>query len=284
MPMVLGAAVAWYEGYPFLGGYFLLTLLGAVLLHAGTNLANDYYDHKSGADDINTEFVRPFTGGSRMIQRGLLSPKAIHRGALVCFALGALIGIYLALSRGPLIWIFGIIGIISGYFYTTPIFFWAARGIGELLVGLNFGVLITLGSYYVQTQTLSWAAFWTSLPLAILILLVLFINEFQDARADEAVGKNHLVVRLGKRKAASLYAVLFLLAYGIILVGVALRYLSAFTLLTLLTVPLALKAIGRTRHFYDRHLELIPANATTILMHGLLGLLLSIGFVVDRLV
>jgi len=77
IPILLGAAVAWSKGFPFSWGLFILTLLGGVLLHAGANVSNDYYDHKSGTDDINVEFVNPFTGGSRMIQKGLMTPRQV---------------------------------------------------------------------------------------------------------------------------------------------------------------------------------------------------------------
>jgi hypothetical protein len=87
VPILLGAVIAWARADTFHWGYFLLTMAGGLLLHIGANVANDYFDHLSGADEMNVEFVRPFTGGSRMIQEGLLTPKAVLTGALAALAL-----------------------------------------------------------------------------------------------------------------------------------------------------------------------------------------------------
>ncbi len=146
IPILLGTAIAWFATGTLYWGFFLLTLLAGLSIHIGTNVINDYSDHKSGNDEVNTEFVRPFSGGSRVIQLGLLSPLEVLSGSLLFFLLSALIGFYLAWTRGPLILVLGAIGVISGIFYTGGPFNWAKRGIGELLVGLNFGILMTLGA------------------------------------------------------------------------------------------------------------------------------------------
>ena len=99
VPTVLGAAIAWYRTGIFYSGYFLLTILGVVFVNAGTNLANDYFDHKSRADDINKEYT-PFSGGSRVIQEGLISQEKIYLAAIVSFCPAFLIGLYLSYVRG----------------------------------------------------------------------------------------------------------------------------------------------------------------------------------------
>ena len=96
--------------------YFILTLLGAVSLHLGTNIINDYFDHKSGNDEANNEFVRPFSGGSRMIQLGLLTPLEVLTAAIIFFAVGIFIGLYLTFKCGLPVLILGLIGVISGFF------------------------------------------------------------------------------------------------------------------------------------------------------------------------
>ncbi|MFQ6059500.1 MAG: prenyltransferase, partial [Anaerolineae bacterium] len=186
VPIVLGAVIAWVRVGTFHWGFFLLTLIGGLCLHAGTNVVNDYFDHLSGNDEINVEFVRPFTGGSRMIQKGLLQPQEVLRGALAFFAAGSLIGLYLAYARGPIILILGLMGVFCGFFYTAPPVYLARWGIGEFIVGVNFGLLMTLGSYYVQTRALAWEPVVAAIPVALLIAGVLYINEFQDVPADQA--------------------------------------------------------------------------------------------------
>ena len=118
IPTVVGTAVAWYRTGIFYWQYFLLATLAVVFINAGTNLANDYFDHRSRSDDINKD-VTPFSGGSRVIQENLISPAKIYRSSLVFFVLAALIGLYLAFARGLLLMIIGIGGILLGYFYTA---------------------------------------------------------------------------------------------------------------------------------------------------------------------
>jgi 1,4-dihydroxy-2-naphthoate octaprenyltransferase len=283
VPVVLGASVAWSETGVFSLGLFLLTLVAGMSLHAGTNVANDYFDHKSRDDEINVEFVRPFSGGSRLIQKGLLTPRAVLVESLVLFAIGGVIGVYLVATRGPMILVLGLIGAFCGFFYTAPPVNIAARGIGELTVGLNFGTLMTLGAYYVQVGRFSAGAFLASLPVAILIADVLYINEFPDYTADKAVGKTHLVVRLGKEKAVWGYLALTLAAYVSILVPVLARAIPAYCLLGLVTLPIAMKAIRVAVSNYADSPKLAPANAATIQLHMLTGLLVAAGFILDRI-
>ena len=201
-PVLLGTAIAWATAGAFTWDLFLLTLTAGCCLHLGANIANDFFDHLSGTDDINVEYVRPFSGGSRLIQLGLLSPSEVLAESLFFFALGGLIGLHLALTRGMFILILGVIGAASGFFYTAPPVRLVSRGIGEVFIGLNFGVLMTLGGYYVQTQAIVWTPIMPSIPVALLITAVLYINEFPDYRADAAAGKRTLVVRLGRERAA----------------------------------------------------------------------------------
>jgi 1,4-dihydroxy-2-naphthoate octaprenyltransferase len=282
VPILLGAVIAWARTGTLHFGLFLLAMLGGLLLHTGTNVANDYFDHRSGTDDVNEEFVRPFTGGSRMIQNGLLTPREVISGALAAFALACVVGLYLAYVRGPLIIVLGLIGIFSGFFYTAPPFNLVSRGIGEFFIGLNFGVLMTLGSYFVQTGQLAWEPVVASIPVGLLIAGVLYINEFQDAPADGAVGKDHLVVRLGRKRAAWGYLLMMVATYAVIVLAALLRITSPFTLVALATLPVAVRAIGVARAHYDEYLKLVPANAATVFIHLLTGLLLSAGYLLDK--
>ncbi|MEK7377136.1 MAG: 1,4-dihydroxy-2-naphthoate octaprenyltransferase [Candidatus Margulisiibacteriota bacterium] len=283
IPVFLGAAIAWSRAGVFDANYFILTLLGIVFLHIGTNVANDYFDHKSGNDEANVEYVRPFSGGSRMIQKKLLTPKEVLAAALLFFALGSLIGLYLTWARGPVILILGLIGVFSGYFYSAPPFRLAGRGIGEVIVGLNFGTLVVLGAYFVQAQSLSWEAAAASLPVSFLIAAVLYINEFPDFNADKAVGKDNLVVRLGKEKAVLGYIALIWAVYVSIILGVIFKVVSPFALLIFLTVPRAMRAVRIIRANFNDTLFLIPANADTVLLHLYAGIALSIGYLLQKI-
>lgn len=283
VPVLLGTAVSWFTSGTPNWWLFLLTLLAGILIHLGTNVINDYADHKSGNDEINREFVRPFSGGSRVIQLGLLTPLEVLSGGILFYLISATIGVYLAWTRGPLILALGAFGLISGIFYTGGFFSWAKRGVGELLVGLNFGILMTLGAYYVQTQSLSWLPVIASIPVSLLIAAVLYINEFPDYTADKQVGKTTWVVRLGRERAVALYALMMLGVYLSIGLGVAIKALPPSTLLGLITLPLSLRGIQYTRKYHSQPFDLVPANALTVTSHLATGLLLTLAFTWEAL-
>ncbi|TFG99258.1 1,4-dihydroxy-2-naphthoate octaprenyltransferase [Candidatus Thorarchaeota archaeon] len=279
VPVILGTCVAWATTGVFFLDIFLLTLIAGVFIHIGSNIANDYYDHKSGTDDTNVDFVRPFTGGSRMIQRGWMSPREVFVEAIIFFALGGGIGIYLTYTRGIEVLILGIIGIGSGFFYTAPPFRFVSRGYGEVFIGLNFGVLMTLGAYFVQTQVLAWEAVFPSIPVAILITAVLYINEFPDHDADRDAGKRTIVVRLGRQRAAKGYAVLMASLYLSMLIPILLNLVSWYTILGIATLPIAVLATRNALVHYDHPLPLTPAYASTVANHLFTGLFLAWSYV-----
>lgn len=282
VPILLGTVIAWAATGIFVPWVFALTLLGGALLHLGTNVINDYFDHRTGADEANTEFVRPFTGGSRTIQLGLLSPLEVLTGSIFCFIGGSLIGLSLAVTRGPWVLALGLIGVASGVTYTMPKVNIVSRGIGELTVGLNFGILMTLGAYYVQTLALSWEPVIAALPVSALIAGVLYINEFQDMKADASANKRTLVVRWGQRTAVWGYIGLVAFAYSSIVLAVLFAVTPAWTLLALLGLPLLIRGIQVARKHYASSFDLVPANASMVLAHLVTGIALSVGYIVDE--
>ncbi|MCH7662806.1 MAG: prenyltransferase, partial [Chloroflexi bacterium] len=120
----------------------------------------------------------------------------------------------------------GLIGVLSGYFYTAPPFKLVFRGIGELFIALDFGILLTVGSFFVQTGYFALEPLVASLPIAMLVAGILYINEFQDYKADKEVGKNHLVARMGRKRAAVGYSYIMWLTYAFIVIGVILGLIS----------------------------------------------------------
>ena len=281
IPIILGTVVAWARTGEFNWFWFLLALFAGISIHIGSNVANDYHDHKSGTDDINVDFVRPFTGGSRMIQEGLMSPREVLAESILFFIIGATLGIYLSIIRGWIILVLGLIGVLSGYFYTAPPIKLVSRGIGEIFIGLNFGILMTLGAFYVQTQQLPWEVVLVSLPVALLISAVLFINEFPDLDADKEAGKHTLVVRLGKKKSASAYAVLMGIIYFAIIIPAVFGYTSLHSLVALASFPLAIVSTRTVLSNYDSSMGLIPAYVSTVMNHLLTGLFLAAGYLLE---
>jgi 1,4-dihydroxy-2-naphthoate octaprenyltransferase len=170
-----------------------------------------------------------------------------------------------------------------GYLYTAPPIRLVHRGLGELAVGLGFGPVVVMGSFWVQTQSWSNRALFASLPVGLLIAAVLFINEIPDRYWDTKAGKRTLVTRVSPRTSIAGYAVLMASAYLAIVAGVALGALPLPTVLGLLTLPMAWNALKTLRRHHAFPYRLIPANATTIFAHLLTGLLIFLGYVVATL-
>ena len=278
MPILVGAAVAKFMGYPVDWSWLGLTLLGGSLLHIGTNTSNDYFDYLSGTDNLNYNYSnKGLNGGSRGIQMGLISPKGVRNLTIVVFALSVLVGIPLIQKAGmPVLWL-GIIGFLSGVFYTAPPFRFSSRkGLGELLIGLNFGPLMVAGSTLVQTGQLLPEAFLAGVPLGFLIAAVVYINEFPDHDSDKATGKNTLIVVFGPEKARVGYVALVSGAFLSIVLLVLNGTFPSLILIALVASYFGFTSIQTLYKYYnDRLLE--PANWGTIIMHSLTGVLLFVG-------
>ena len=278
VPTLLGAAIAWEAIGTFDPLLFVLTLVGVVFAHAGTNVINDYFDFKNGTDVINKNRT-PFNGGTPFLVSGILKPKEVYWGAMAFFGACAAIGLYLAYAVSYWILPLGIIGIGLGYFYTSPKLNLAAMGAGEFAIGFGFGPLIVEGAYLVQTGEPSLAAFLAGLPVAFLIGLVVFINQFPDRDADSSVGKNHWVVRMGLQKAAFWYTGLMVTTFVTVVALWMVGIYPVLSLIALVPAAVALKAIKIVLDKYSNVRELVPAQAMTIQVHLMVGLLISVGLI-----
>ena len=278
VPILVGAAVAKYAAYPVDWGWLGLTVLGGSLLHIGTNTSNDYFDHISGTDALNYNYSNVgLNGGSRSIQMGLITPKGMLTVAIVTFALSAIVGIPLILKAGmPVLWL-GLIGFLSGLFYTAPPFRFSSRkGLGELLIGLNFGPLMVAGSTLIQTGQLLPEAFFAGIPIGFLIAAVVYVNEFPDHDSDKATGKNTLIVVFGPEKARTGYVSLVVGAFLSVVLLVLNGTFPSLILITLLASYFGVTSIQTLYKYYNDRL-LQPANWGTITMHSVAGVLLFIG-------
>tara|TARA_B100001094_G_scaffold42501_1_gene37245 strand:- start:1161 stop:2444 length:1284 start_codon:yes stop_codon:yes gene_type:complete len=278
MPILVGAAVAKFMGFSVDWSWLGLTILGGSLLHIGTNTSNDYFDHLSGTDNINYNYSnKGLNGGSRGIQMGLITPTGVRNLTIVVFTLSVLVGIPLIQKAGMQVLWLGLIGFLSGLFYTAPPFRFSSRkGLGELLIGLNFGPLMVAGSTLVQTGQLLPEAFLAGIPLGFLIAAVVYINEFPDHDSDKVTGKNTLIVVFGPEKARIGYVALVSGAFLSIVLLVLNGTFPSLILITLLASYFGITSIQTLYKYYnDRLLE--PANWSTIIMHSVTGLLLFAG-------
>jgi 1,4-dihydroxy-2-naphthoate octaprenyltransferase len=280
-PVILGAALAnyWTGGFNPLN--FTLSLIGVILAMIGTYTFNEYYDFRSGVDIIvPSEHITPFNAGSRILPEGLLKPDYAFKIGFVAWLFYSAIAVYFTFSVGWLIIPLSLIGLISGAFYTAPPLKWAYRGLGEFLIGLNYGPLITFGAYYVQTAALPLdLLILPSLIPGLLITAVIWINEFPDYPADRAAGKMNLVARLGLERSKIPYYILVLLIYPLLCIGVLTKAIPLTGLITLATLPLALNNLVVFRHNYTLPKRLIPAMRGTILLFLTSTILLSLGYI-----
>ena len=279
VPVLLGVAVAANDGRFHLG-FALLTLLGAACIHLGLNVANDVFDTMSGADAQNTTPTQ-FSGGSRVIHYGLLSLRSMALISGAFYVAGIAIGLYLAVERGfwPLFWI-GVIGVAISLVYTAPPFRLVHRGIGEVAVAIGFGPIVLLGSYFVQAQRLTWEAAYVSIPVAILISAILYLNEIPDRAGDARAGKGTLPVRWPKERVIAWYVGAVWLSYTVIAVGAVTGFIPRPTILALATIPVFRKALKGVRQHYDSPYELMPYLGTNIQLHLFTGLLLFAGYLI----
>jgi len=190
----------------------LLALAAVVCVHGAVNVLNDVFDDAHGGDRGNSERIYPFTGGSRFIQNAVMTAPEMARWGAAVLALGALFGLRLMLAKGIAVLWLGLLGATLGLAYSLPPLRLSDHGLGEVAVGFGFGILPVAGAAWLQSGSWDPAAVWLALPVSLWVALILLANEVPDARADAAVGKRTLVVRLRPAGTARLYFALQILA------------------------------------------------------------------------
>ncbi len=272
IPVTLGTIVAAYHG-AFSLWLFALTLVGTVLLQAGTNFVNDYYDYVKGTD--NHESLG--TGGG--IFQGGVPPHHTLIAGMICFVAGSLIGLYLVSVAGPMILWIGIVAVLVGFFYTAGPFALAYVGLGEVAVFIFMGPMIVIGAYYVQMQQLSLPVLLISLPIGFLVAAILHANNLRDLDNDRKVGKRTLATILGRTGANIEYYVLIIGTYLSLLVVVVMGIAPWVTLITVLTVPTAFRLMRIVSAETEPH-ALQPVLRQTAKLHMQFGMLLVMGWLI----
>ncbi len=281
LPAVLGAVASWSFAGPFRAVPFLVTVACVTLNHIALNMTDDYFDFLHSVDLEHGGAVNPYTGGSRTLTGGLISPTQMRAAFLLFYALTAAGGVFLAIESGWPVLVFGAVGMLSSFFYTAPPVRYAYRGIGEISQLVNFSATIGLGSYYVQSHALSWQALFAVLPLGFMMFSMIVINEIPDAEDDRLGGKRNLVVLFGPRRAVVLYGGAMAAAYVLILFPPFAGLGSRWCWLGLLTFPWFLAALRILAKSYRDPVKLAPANLFTIRAHNLTGILLIAGSILE---
>lgn len=265
-PVVVATALAGSDASLFPA---LLALIVSLSLQVGVNYANDYSDGIRGTDEDRV-------GPTRITASGLATPASVKAAAFISFGVGAVAGLGLAVMTSWWLIAVGLISILAAWGYTGGRNPYGYLGLGELFVFIFFGVVATVGTFYVQTETITANCVLASIPMGTFACALLAINNIRDRALDAPAGKKTLAVRLGDRKARYFFVALIVLGYlAVLAMG------KPWALLTLITLPVALQLIrGVLGSAQGR--ELIPFLAKTGQLQLLFALTFSLSLVLSH--
>jgi 1,4-dihydroxy-2-naphthoate octaprenyltransferase len=273
-PVIVGTAAAIADG-KFQALPALATLLGAILLQIGANFANDVGDFHKGADTQERQ------GPLRVTQAGLLKPQQVQVGMWAIFGLAALVGVYLASVAGWPVVLIGVFSILAAVAYTGGPFPLGYNGLGELFVFLFFGLAAVAGTYFVQAGSVTGLALWVSVPMGLLAVDILVVNNLRDIETDRSAGKKTLAVRLGTGGARLEYLLCLAGAYAVPILLWFVGLSSPWVLLAWLSFPLALPLVRMI--YREKGRVLNRALAGTGRLELAFALLFSLGLILGTL-
>ena len=262
---------------------FILCVIGAVLVHVGTNIINDIYDYEKGIDKEDKELGIPH-GGSMVISMGLVSLKEMKKAAVISLIVAFAIGVYLFTQAGMWILYLSLFGLLSAIFYTAKPIALKYKALGDIQVILSFGVGMTLGAYIVQTGEFSWMPVIFSIPLGMLIDAILHSNNIRDINFDGKFGVKTLPILIGEKLSIKFYYFLILGSYLSVVVFAAMGLLPWFALLSLITLPLALKLVKMSESFPAEGIARFEYGTKHIMMTAQLNMVFGLSLIVGLLI
>lgn len=270
VPVMVGSAVAFNEGKLKII-LSLSALLCSLLIQVGTNFTNDLYDFLKGADTTKRK------GPRRVLASGLISVSEMKAAVVITFLTAFLLGLFLVYHGGTVILVIGVLSIIAGLAYTAGPFPLAYNGLGDIFVFMFFGIIGTVGTYYLHTNDLSLISFISSIPVGALVTNILVVNNYRDIEEDKTAGKKTLAVKLGRNFTLYQFTFLIVLSFLVPLLLFAFFNASIWIFLPYLTLPIAYKVISM---IYT--LDGIQLNQTlelTAKLSAIYGLLFSAGII-----
>jgi len=270
VPVMVGSAVAFNEGKLNII-FSLAALICSVLIQVGTNFTNDLYDYLKGSDTVKRK------GPRRVLASGLISANEIKTAILITFLTAFLIGLYLVYHGGIVILVIGVVSILAGMAYTAGHYPLAYNALGDLFVFMFFGIVGTVGTYYLHTKELSLISFISSIPVGALVTNILVVNNYRDADEDKLSGKKTLAVKFGKNFSRYQFIFLIFISFLIPLLLFLFFGASIFIFLPYLTLPIAYKVI--TMIYTLDGTQLNQTLELTAKLSAIYGLLFSAGFV-----
>lgn len=284
MPVIFGTVLAVvYGGYELKPVLFVLAFFGMVILHSGANILSDIFDYKKGLDKIPS----PVSGG---VVRGYISIREAWIASVAMLLAGTVIGLYLTYVTGPWLLAIGLLGLFVGTFYTTDtVLAMKYHGLGDLAVFLNFGILGSLGAYYVQSGELSWVPVIWAIPMSMLVIAILHANNWRDIQSDKAGKIFTVAALLGDKSSLRYYGVLIYGPFAVVLLLILVPFLffpdlvaMPFTfLITLLALPLAYRLWKKAlnRQTPSKPLDFIALDGATAQLNLLFGSLCTLALI-----
>jgi len=268
-----GLALSLWHGVQIDIWYAIMTMAGVIALHSSVDLLNDYWDYKRGID-TQTQRTK-MSGGTGVLPEGLLEPTQVYRAGIIFLIIGGLIGSYFVVIDGIIIGLILTFAVLSIYFYSTKI---VDSGLAEVFVTVK-GTMIVLGTYFIQSLEINIAAIIAGIFVGVLSSLVLFITSFPDYDADKAKGRKTLVIFLGKQKATTMFWIFPIIAYSVLISGILYEIFPLYCLISLVMIPLIIKAGLSLKQNFDDIQGLVPAMSSTITFSRITGGLFVIGFI-----
>jgi 1,4-dihydroxy-2-naphthoate octaprenyltransferase len=271
VPVLVGSAIAVNES-TFAPLAAFIALICAILLQVGSNFVNDLYDYLAGSDKPDR------VGPKRVLASGIISVKEMKFGIFMVFLTSFILGMYLVYLGGWLILLIGVISILSAFAYTAGPFPLAYNGLGDIFVFLFFGLIGTVGTYYVQSGDISALSLWASIPVGALITNILVVNNYRDIEEDRSNGKYTLAVKYGKRFTRFQYIGFMIVSYLILFVVYYTFKQSIVVFLPLLSLPVALRLMWMIYRYKGKALN--KTLELTAKLSALYGLLFAAGIVI----
>jgi 1,4-dihydroxy-2-naphthoate octaprenyltransferase len=271
--VAVGVGTAYGQTHQINWLQILLVIIGAMSAHVGANAFNEYFDFKSGLD---TKTQRtPFSGGSGILPAHPEMARLSFLLAWATFAITTTIGAYFVWLRGWLLLPIGVLGLILLFTYTI---WWAYHPVLCLMApGLGFGILMVMGTHFALTGAYSWSSFIASLVPTFLVSNLLLLNQFPDVEADRSIGRKHFPIVVGRKASSELYGALLLMAYLSVIIGVLLRLLPTFSLISFLTAILAWRAYQGVNKNAENIPALIPSMGMNVIINLSMPVLLAFG-------
>jgi len=279
LPAIIGILFAILEGY-FDLTIASLIIIGVSLIHLALNVANDYHDYITGADNYNLT-PTPFSGGSRAIQHGIIEASTAFKIYVSLYSIAALIGLYLTILKGLLVLLFMIIGVFISYFYSAKPLRFSDKGLGEIMVGLGFGPIITVGSYIAMTGSFSLHALFASIPIGTLVALILYVNEIPDRIWDIKAGKLTIVARIKEDSIAKGYLIGIIITYISYTLCLLFNILPIYSTLVFALLPLAYRIYKGIKSNYKDPYSMIPICASHINLYTYFSLILIFSLLLE---